>query len=363
MDSWFPTFRRWAGIVVPLPALWPRRRSSWAQQQSLLRLLAVATEENLPLSPLVAAWAADESGVQKHRLRRLAELLRAGTPLPEAVEEVPGVLGDEDILAIRFGAQSGTLVASMRERLNEPSPASSGFSPRLRKSLLYVCVLLFVGFFIVAFLQIKIVPEFEKIIQEFSTSAPESLRWSIAFSRFFVNYWYLFALAFVAVFWLTFTSWPGRRWRLAILGRLFRPLRALHAADVLDKLSVATEAGRPITGALSTLARYHFDPTLRHQLLFVRNELEQGADVWQSMASIGLLSPPETHLLTTADRVGNRSWVLKQIALVKKRRTMRRLEQLSELALPVIILLMGGLVLFQAVGVFGPLVYILYSLL
>src|SRR3989304_7329280 len=99
MDSWFPTFRRWAGIVVPLPALWPRRRSSWAQQQSLLRLLAVATEENLPLSPLVAAWAADESGVQKHRLRRLAELLRAGTPPPGGGGGGPGGLGGADSFA------------------------------------------------------------------------------------------------------------------------------------------------------------------------------------------------------------------------------------------------------------------------
>jgi type II secretory pathway component PulF len=339
------------------------RRTSWAQRQSLLRLILVSIDENLPLGPLIVAWAADESGIQQHRLDRLAELLRAGTPLPEAVEEVPGVLSDEDMLAIRFGAQSGTLAASIRERVNEPSPASSGFSPRMRKLRFYVCLLLFVGFFIVAFWQIRIVPELEKIMVEFSVSDTELLKWSRTFSLVFANYWFLFALAIIVVFWLAFSSWPGRRLRLAILGRLFRPLRALHMADVLEKLSVAIQAGRPITGSLSTLARYHFDPTLRHQLLFIRNEMEQGADVWQSMASIGLLSPPEVHVLETADRVGNRPWVLKQIALVKRRRTMRRLEQLSELALPVVILLAGSFVLIQALGLFGPLVHILDSLL
>jgi type II secretory pathway component PulF len=137
----------------------------------------------------------------------------------------------------------------------------------------------------------------------------------------------------------------------------------MHTADVLEKLSVAIHAGRPVAGAVSTLARYHFDPTLRHQLLYIRNEMEQGADVWQSMASIGFLSPPEAHALATADRVGNRPWVLKQLAMVKKRRTMRRLTRLSELALPVVVLVVGAFVLWHALAVFGPLLQIVYSLL
>jgi type IV pilus assembly protein PilC len=360
MDTWFPTFRRWLDTSVPLPEIWPRR-ATWAQHKSLLRLLVAATEENLPLSPLIAAWAKDESSSQRRRLLRLAELLRTGMPLPDAVEEVRGVLGDEDILAIRFGAQSGTLAAAMRERLDEPGPMASNISPRLRQMMVYFCAMLVMGTFIVAFVQIKIVPEFAKIVQEFDMPAPQTLHWSALFSKFIADYWYVFLLALMAVYWLAFSSWPGRRLRRAILTRVIRPLRELHTADVLEKLGVAIDAGRPISGALSTLARYHFDPTLRHQLLYIRNEVEQGVDVWRSMAAIGLLSAPEARVLETADRVGNRPWALRQIAQVKKQRTMRRLGQLSELALPAVILLFGGYVLFQALGVFGFLAHVIYT--
>ena len=83
--------------------------------------------------------------------------------------------------------------------------------------------------------------------------------------------------------------------------------------------------------------------------------MEQGADVWQSMAKLGLLSAPEVRVLETAERVGNRPWVLHQLALLKKRRTMRRLAHWSELALPLVIVLMGAFVLFQALGVFSSL--------
>jgi type II secretory pathway component PulF len=220
-----------------------------------------------------------------------------------------------------------------------------------------------VAFVIVAFLQVKIVPAFRAIFQEFEIAAPEPLEWNVYFAAVFERYWYLFALAIIAVWWLIFSSWPGRQLRLDILGRLFRPLRELRVADVLQKLSVATQAGRPIPGSISTLARYHFDPMLRRQLLFLRNEMEQGAEVWQSMAKLGLLSAPEVRVLETAERVGNRPWVLHQLALLKRQRTMRRLAHWSELALPLVIVSMGGFVLFQALGVFSSMIHMVTSLL
>jgi type II secretory pathway component PulF len=111
------------------------------------------------------------------------------------------------------------------------------------------------------------------------------------------------------------------------------------------------------------LARSHYDPNLRNQLLFIRNEIEQGADVWQSMLKVGLLTKPEAHALETSERIGNRSWVLNQLALLKKRRTLRRLAHWSELALPLIVVLLGAFVLFQGIGVFSFMVQILTSLL
>jgi type II secretory pathway component PulF len=272
------------------------------------------------------------------------------------------VLADEEILAVRFGTQSGTLAASLRAMLAQPDPTAI-LLPRWRKAMLYVCIVLLIAFFIVAFLQIQIVPALEKIFEEFDLTAPPSLQLVVDFAMFCVNYWYLFALATIAVCWLVFTSWPGRRLRRAILARTFRPLRELRVADVFQQLSVAAEAGRPIAGAVSTLARYHFDPTLRNRLLFVRNEIEQGADVWRSMGAVGLLAPAEVRVLDSAERFGNRPWALKQIAQLKQRQTTRRLARWSELAVPIVVILMGAFVLFQALGIFGTLASIVHSLM
>jgi type II secretory pathway component PulF len=294
--------------------------------------------------------------MQSRRLHRLAKLLQNGVPLPDALEHVHGVLADEEILAVRFGAQSGILAASLRDMLEQPNVSSSVLLPKWRKMVFYVCVVLSTALFIVTFLAFKIFPEFEKISQEFDLSPPPSLQRAIDFAIFFAKYWPLIALAIIAGCWLVFTSWPGRRLRRSILGRVVRPFRELRVADVIQQLSIAADAGRPMAGALSTLARYHFDPALRHQLLFVRNEIEQGADVWQSMGAAGLLRPPEVRVLESSERIGNRPWALRQVATLKKRQTTRLLTRWTELALPLVIILLGGFVLFQALGVFSWLI-------
>lgn len=359
MDINFPTFRSWfAG-----PSLW-RRAWPWrtrpVQSRSLLRLIAVATEHKLPLAPLLEAWAEDERGVQRRRVQRLATLLRQGTALPDALEEAGGALREVDVLAIRFGVQSGTLAASLQQSLQD-DPAGR-VAPKLQWTAGYLLLASTLFFAITLFLYVKIYPAFQSILDDFSMSEPRVMRWSLQFADFLSNYWWAFGAGLALVAWAAFSARPGRFLRNEVLGRFFKPLRALRSAEVLEKLSVAAAAGRPMAGAISTLARYHFDPSTRQKLLFVRNEMEQGAELWQTLGRSGLINAPEERLLNTAERVGNRSWVLQQLAAVKKRRTWRTLERLSEMLLPAVVIALGAFVMFQALAVLMPLVKMISAL-
>jgi type IV pilus assembly protein PilC len=325
-------------------------------------LIAVGLEENLPLNELIRAWAADERGIQKRRLKQLSKLLDKGVPLANAVESVSGLLREEDVLAIRFDAQSGTRTADLREQLDAPVPSSASVFG-VRDTMTYAVFVGLIAIFLTTFNMIWIAPQIENILTDFSLPMPAVFLWWGQIARFCVRHWYLFALAVCIGIAFYFSAYPGRFIRRSVLGRFVFPLREKSSADVLQKLAVASTAGRPLAGALSTLARYHFDPVLRHKLLFVRNELEQGAELWPSMAAMRLLNLPEERLLETADRVGNRPWVLNQLANVKRRRSTRWAEQLSQLAMPVVVFLFGGVVLFQCLAVFVPLIELVNSLL
>jgi type IV pilus assembly protein PilC len=146
---------------------------------------------------------------------------------------------------------------------------------------------------------------------------------------------------------------------LAVVGR---PLIGFHIADVLRNLAIVVRAGKPLSGAVSTLARFHYDPVVRQRLLFVRNEVEQGADVWQSMKAVGLLSDSDADLLQAARVAGNQDWALSQIAGRMTSRAERRIGMMLEMLRPALLIGMGAIVGFVVISLFTPLVSLIRSL-
>jgi general secretion pathway protein F len=359
MDSWFPTFRRLLGTRVSPPFVW-LWFTTGSQRRGLMRLIAVGIEEKLPLAPLLEAWSADQRGVQRYRVLRVVNLLNRGASLADALEQVPGVLHEDEILAIRFDAQSGTVTTAIRENVDEESANSPERPTGFRSTIMYVCTVILLGFPVVVFIQMKIMPALNEILREYGMGTPSVTEWSVRLAQAFTSYGWLAILAVVAFLLSMLFASPGRLLRRAAR-RLFGPFSDLRSADLLRKLAIATGAGRPIAGALSTLARYHFDSAIRHKLLFVRNEMEQGADLWQSMNDVYLITPPEVRVMDLAERVGNRSWALTQLAYGKSQRATRRLERLSQFLLPVVVLLMGLFVLIQVLAVFVPVIQIILN--
>jgi len=359
MISWFPTFRRWCSFGT---LSWPWYTTP-VQQQSLLRLIAVATEENLPLVPLLEQWAQDESGVQRLRVRRLADYIREGAALADAVERVPGALSDEHLLALRLDAQSGTRTKAMREALREVPASILASKLRLQRSLIYFAVAFPLALLLLQFSHLFILPKLQKIFADFGATQPPLLQFSNNLLATLIPYQIIGGVLALVVSIGLFGTQYGRRMRRWIAGRVFSSVRTLRLADVLQQMSVAVGEGRPIPGAVSTLARYHFDPTIRHELLVVRNEIEQGVPVWRSMAEAGLISQAEAKVLQVAGEQGSPAWAMQQLVSVRRLRIWRQFERLGEFISPALVLLLAILVIYQACSVFLPLIKLMEGLL
>ena len=94
----------------------------------------------------------------------------------------------------------------------------------------------------------------------------------------------------------------------------------------------------------------------------MRNEVEQGADLWSTLRRVKLLAPAEITLLEASQKVGNLAWAMAQLAKCKRRRMQSRIEFLGQLVEPVVILLLGGIVLATCLMAFSPLVNLIVNL-
>ncbi len=359
MNQYFPTLGhlwQWAMRCYPWKSTTPWPSDTLAsKQKSLLRILGVAAAERLEAAPLVAALSIEHRGRYRRRLRHLGKRLALGTALADALEQTPGVLSDEDALAIRFGDQSGTLPAMLSQLVNRPAGPESRVVARVRQIGFYVTLTVTISVLILSFILIKIMPSLQAIFNDFELDLPRLTILMIAISNWVVNYWFLLAIPSLALVWLIKSERSRRFFRRRVSSRLIRPIAQLLSADLLSLLSVNARAGRPLAGAMSTLARYHFDTKIRQKLLFVRNEMEQGVDVWNSMATARLLTSQEARALASSTTTDSRAWTMDRLADLRRGRVERRLDLYLSLLQPAVTLLMAAAVLFVAVACLSPL--------
>ena len=338
-------------------------RAKASRQTALLWVLAVATERQMRLPDVLDAFADDSRGVWRIRVRNLAAALNAGVPLHEALERSPGLVPREAVLAARVGAESGTLPASLRQAAASLSTRYEMHGSSPGSMFLYLITLGMVLSLVASFLMYWIVPKFKKIFEDFGTDLPEMTKVVITTSDFIMQYFYLFLPVAVLALWAAvtvaifgiFTDRGPFRWTARFMPRLRTP-------EILRSLRVAVDAGRPLSGVLSTLAQQHWQPAMRRRLLQVKAEVEQGADCWDSLRRAGLLRRREAAVLEAARRAGNLPWALEHTARNVERRTEYRTSLVLEFARPLILLGFALVVGFFAIGMFLPLLKLINDL-
>jgi type II secretory pathway component PulF len=137
--------------------------------------------------------------------------------------------------------------------------------------------------------------------------------------------------------------------------RLSRAVQSRRVAALLERLADSARAGRPIPGALATLARHHYDPSIRNKLLLARNEVELGAEVWPAMRGAQVLAPPEVAVLEAAEKLGVRGWALEALAATRDGQAVRRMTWQSSVLWFAALGIVGLFVLAQAVAMFSIL--------
>ena len=334
-----------------------------SRQSSLLWMLAVAAEEDMPLVEEIDALADDERGAQRKRLRDLADMLRAGIPLPEAVENIPGLLPFQATFAVRVGCESGQLGRSLRsaaDSLTEEFQEEQGANILY---LLYCGLLVFVTASLTGFLMYYVVPKHAKILEDFGVDLPRSTSGLIQMSDIFVNYFYLLmplifgGLASLVV--LVMWGLSGGVRFMEIPAFVLRLFPRLETPNILRNLSVVIDSGKPIVDAISLAAYFYPRAIIRTKLAQIEVALRHSDDCFHQLRLHRLITKSEEQLLRSAQLVGNLSWALRSVAANIERRKTYRFRMLAEFFKPLAAVGFGLVVAGFAISFFMPLIAIM----
>jgi type II secretory pathway component PulF len=332
---------------------WLRRRTS------LLAVMAAASRRWMPLAPAVRAFSYEWRGLFGRRCRRLAELLEGGVPFDQALRSGPFVPRRAAAL-IQAGSRSGNLAGALAEAVR-PSPAQYVLA-KVWSAIWYLGGIVIVGAASVTFVMVKIIPAYIGIFKDFDTDLPPMTIVLVQACDWFANYgWPVLLLAFLSLACFVVL------WTCDIIAWLPPPLNTLarrkETVFVLRSLALATEANRPLLPAISALAEHYPSLAMRVRLTMALAQMSLGQPWPESMADQGLLRRSELALVTSAQRVGNLPWALREVADGIERRLALRLHRWLEIVVPILVLIIGGLVMFTVVGLFIPMLSLVERLL
>lgn len=346
------------GPVWKLQTIWPSDSYS-SLRQSLIRLLLAGHSERLDMAPLLERFAMEHRGWYRSQLQRLTNRIRQGTSLVDALEQTPGLLTPDQVLAIRFGTQTGTLREAYQSLLDQRSVAEG--ENQIRQASVYWIVLLCMLLLITSYLMMFTLPFFRRITDEFELKLPQGLLYLERVKDWLIRY-PLLVFLILAVVSYVFISGIVERRIASVMSLLIRSNNESKSSAIVRLLAIAIRAGRPLGGAVSTLAKYHPSSETRRRLLVARNDMEQGIDPWQSLASSRILTPRESLAVQLLPDNPSRAWFLDTIAQERESRTDSRGQWVWALMHPIVILVFGAIVLFIAKSFMGMNIMLIESL-
>ncbi len=293
-------------------------------------------------------------------LLRLKAGLEGGNSLSDSFAAEKGWFDSFEQQSIRIGEQTGRL-AQVLGQLAAFYEKQLRLRRKLMQALSYPIVVITIAIGVVAFMLGKVVPMFEDIFSRFDAALPAITQLIMDASSVFRTHlgWLMLSALLVsmlgwrlsknAVFQLQAAK---LLLRLPLIGKL---LLELHLARLSAALAMLLEARVPLDRALRLLeGMLRFAP-LRASLPAVRQAVVQGESLCEAAGREKLFPLSFIQMLQVGEKTARLDEMLTHHARVSEEAAENRLNQLTQLLEPLLILSLGGLVAIILIAMYLPM--------
>ncbi len=292
-------------------------------------------------------------------MAKVADRVAEGERLGDAMGEHPRVFPQIQLAMVRAGERGGFLEPVLA-RLAAFLEHQADLRARVVGALIYPVVLLAVSTLVVVGALVFFVPKFEKFYAK--TSIPLPTQIVLTTSDILTNHGYVIIIVAVAAFfgWRHVRSKPGvqrfiatQQLRIPKLGPLIRSLAVARFARVLGTL---LENGIPMLAAMQISRDAAGHLLLAEAIDEATEAVRRGEPLAQPLAASGLLSEDVVEMISVGESANNLPDVLGTIADTIEGRVDRLLNVLVRLLEPLLLLTLGGVILFIFLALVVPMI-------
>ncbi|HFQ4969946.1 TPA: type II secretion system F family protein [Vibrio vulnificus] len=220
-----------------------------------------------------------------------------------------------------------------------------------------------ISFIVVAMfiLNVKVIPQFASMFSRFGVDLPLPTRILIGMSEFFVNYWMLLA-GFIVGLIFGFKAWvataDGRerwdKWRLKlpVVGGV---VNRAQLSRFSRTFALMLKAGVPLNQSLALSAEAMGNRYLELKILKMKADIEAGSQVSVTAINSGIFTPLVIQMISVGEETGRIDELLMEVADFYDREVDYDLKTLTARIEPILLVIVAGLVLVLALGIFLPM--------
>jgi MSHA biogenesis protein MshG len=210
-------------------------------------------------------------------------------------------------------------------------------------------------------INLVVIPAFAKVFERAHAELPIYTRILVATSNFFVDYWLLMGIGLVlSITGLSYYvktergryTWGKYKLRLPLVGDIL--LRAT-LGRFSRAFAMSLAAGVPLVQALTVVARAVDNDYVGDHIFNMRNGIERGESITRTAAATNMFTPLVLQMLFVGEETGQVDEMMEEVAGFYEREVDYDIKNLSGTIEPVMIVIIGGMVLVLALGVFLPM--------
>jgi len=287
--------------------------------------------------------------------------LSEGSSFSEAMGSHPKIFSNLHIALISSGEENGDIQGACQQLVKYLKWVDS-MQSMVRKATRYPMFLLLAVILTVVVMMAFVVPQIVGFISNLDQELPHATRSLMATSDFFVAHWLTFIISLVSVvavgLALFRTSdafayhFDAFMLKMPVMGDLIRKINIARFSQTFGSLF---KGGIDVLKSLDAASNTVTNRVLKQGLDDVQEYVKSGDSLSEAMNKSGEFPSMVVRMLRVGEESGNLTEVLDQVAEFYTNDVDEEVQKVIAMIEPSLTALLGGMILWIAVGVFGPI--------
>ncbi len=325
------------------------------------RQLSTLFSAGIPLLRAIQSLAEQMENITlKEVLEAVSRDIQEGLAFSEALAKHPKIFSELFVAMVKAGEASGTL-DDILMRLADLAEHDARTKAKIKAATRYPKIVISAMVIAVVVLMNFVVPKFVQIFQTVKLELPMATKIMIVASNIFTNYWYIM-FAFAACLFFGFKQYTktktGRRQidALTLKVPVFGPIFHKIAMSVFSRtISTLNRSGLSIIKNLEICADVVENVVIAGVINELKESVKQGESLSATMKKTGFFTPMVIQMMSAGEESGELDNMLVKVSEYYDMEVDYSISNISSLIEPVLLVFLGGVVLFLMLAIFMPM--------